>query len=743
MYKMTIAVFLGVLSLHSYAQESSINSYFRDNMYVFDGLDKIMDRNFFINYANDLGVTSDDEFQVQECNNQENGRFDCRYFQYHKGYLVEGSSFILHGQTGVVFYAAGNQIKNLNVNVANPISESEALELILDSLSGNTFEWEVDSIMNGYREMLEDSLYSTIPHGELLISKPSDAEYVADNYSLKWKFIIPIVYPNLQNLTVYIDAITGEVNSIQDSKDYGHYGTGTVQTMYDGSRTFRTWKCDLCTNWKLASDQNNIVTYQGNSGVLKDHDNNWSSWDERPTTTTHWALERAWNYYANRHGRNGSNNQGMSIVGRADYNNPYDPVVYAAYDQVNGVDNVYVGPRINNISPAALDVIGHEFSHGFIKRNPGLSSANDEAGILNEGFADIFGLLIERSVRGTGHNWKVGEDINFNNPVVRNFADPHASTPNPQPAKYQEAGYWVTSGTGYKHRNAGVLTHWFYLLSQGGTYNGVNVGGVGIEQADDIAFTTMMWWLWGNCNFMDARNQSIYATIADWGGKCSNNHKQVLRAWSAVGLGSYYIRCLPRSIEAPMVVDKATMGGIIKPFKGKLIKTDPSDETEIEPHQITWMFPSSWDVSVSEDKLEFEVNSVSSFESQIITAFISNEEGIDTITHIVHFVDCESGDCDNNTTFKIANQGTRQAEAKPVTVYPNPTRRGSVNILLPDDASESISLSIYDISGSLMKTSLLNQKQVVVDVSDLNSGVYIFRVVGATFSESVRVIVQN
>src|SRR5690606_16613294 len=168
------------------------------------------------------------------------------------------------------------------------------------------------------REMLEDESYSTLPKGDLLISKDPDEDYVADNYSLRWKFIIPIVYPILQNVTVYVDAITGDITSLQDSKDYGHYGTGTVQTMYDGYRNFRTWKCDLCTNWKLASDQNNIVTYQGNSGVLKDHDNNWSSWGERPTTTTHWALERAWNYYANRHGRNGSNNQGMSIVGRAD-----------------------------------------------------------------------------------------------------------------------------------------------------------------------------------------------------------------------------------------------------------------------------------------------------------------------------------------------------------------------------------------------------------------------------------------
>src|SRR5690606_10886948 len=151
---------------------------------------------------------------------------------------------------------------------------------------------------------------------------------------------------------------------------------------------------------------------------------------------------------------------------------------YAAYRE-SGDDYIYVASRSNGISPTAIDILSHEYTHAFIRRNPNLNPyfQSIEVGALNEGFADIFGLLSEKRIRGNGHNWKIGEDVSFLNRTVRNFNDPHQSIPFPQPAKYQEIGYWDFTNAA-KHNNAGVLTHWLYLLSEGGTYNGVTVQGV-------------------------------------------------------------------------------------------------------------------------------------------------------------------------------------------------------------------------------------------------------------------------
>ena len=52
----------------------------------------------------------------------------------------------------------------------------------------------------------------------------------------------------------------------------------------------------------------------------------------------------------------------------------------------------------------ALDVAGHEMSHGVIQNSAGLEYVS-QSGALNESFADIFGVMIERE------NWQLGEDI--------------------------------------------------------------------------------------------------------------------------------------------------------------------------------------------------------------------------------------------------------------------------------------------------------------------------------------------
>ena len=74
-------------------------------------------------------------------------------------------------------------------------------------------------------------------------------------------------------------------------------------------------------------------------------------------------------------------------------------------------------------------------------------------------------------------------------------------------------------------------------------------------------------------------------------------------------------------------------------------------------------------------------------------------------------------------------------------IYPNPTS-GLININFQVDKNEKIPIDalLYDISGKLIKTnSLLNQKESL-DYSSLSNGVYVLKLVGKNFSESVKII---
>ncbi|MDI9313044.1 MAG: hypothetical protein QM535_22730 [Limnohabitans sp.] len=158
--KINLLIALAINCLVSQAQQNNgIAPFFQNNMYGFNTLQKIELHNFFNNYRTDLGTTTDDSFAVQHINYLADKKFDCRYLQYHKGYLVDGTSFVLHGESNVVLHAAGNQIKNMNVNVSSPISEPTALANVISHFSGYTFDYQVDSILANLQEAYDDSTY--------------------------------------------------------------------------------------------------------------------------------------------------------------------------------------------------------------------------------------------------------------------------------------------------------------------------------------------------------------------------------------------------------------------------------------------------------------------------------------------------------------------------------------------------------------------------------------------------------
>ncbi|MFE6776233.1 M4 family metallopeptidase [Streptomyces sp. NPDC057702] len=106
----------------------------------------------------------------------------------------------------------------------------------------------------------------------------------------------------------------------------------------------------------------------------------------------HWAAARVYDYFHDKHGRNSLDGHGMtidSLVGVADYSGGYVNAFWDGDKMVYGIGDQEFRPL-----SAALDVVGHEMTHGVIQHTANLVYAG-QSGALNEAIADYFGNAVE------------------------------------------------------------------------------------------------------------------------------------------------------------------------------------------------------------------------------------------------------------------------------------------------------------------------------------------------------------
>ena len=223
-----------------------------------------------------------------------------------------------------------------------------------------------------------------------------------------------------------------------------------------------------------------------------------------------------YNFYFLVFGRDSFNDNGRAPA------QPGGPI--ESYVRVGGVENAYWCPQESSYCPkadvmifgskyaGAIDVVGHEITHGVISYEADLVYA-DESGAVNESLADIFGTLIEFNVKGNAGNWLIGESLpgKTEKTPLRNMADPHmvdagnqshfdrnqaySDTNLGQPARYDEL---VTAAdpicalssdaeVGCVHINSGIFNKFAYLISEGGQ----GVTGIGRQKLARIAYRAL------------------------------------------------------------------------------------------------------------------------------------------------------------------------------------------------------------------------------------------------------------
>lgn len=142
--------------------------------------------------------------------------------------------------------------------------------------------------------------------------------------------------------------------------------------------------------------------------------------------------------------------------------------------------------------PAADDVVAHELTHGVTDFTSSLFYYY-QAGAINESLSDVFGELIDLSYDTASDNdsaavrWKLGEDVpGFG--AIRDMKDP---TVFGDPDRMTSPSYTADSGeadSGGVHQNSGVNNKASYLMTDGATFNGRTVTGLGIDKVARIYY---------------------------------------------------------------------------------------------------------------------------------------------------------------------------------------------------------------------------------------------------------------
>lgn len=246
-----------------------------------------------------------------------------------------------------------------------------------------------------------------------------------------------------------------------------------------------------------------------------------NTWGDRSSVSSHANAKVTYDYYKNTHNRNAIDDKDESIVSIIHVTEEGQPMDNAFW---NGRVMAY-GDGNQAFTPLAggLDVAGHEMTHGVIEHSANLIYQN-QSGALNESFADVFGLMVDRD------DFFIGEDItrtqfgvalrDMLNPDNNNVISPQ----QPHMNQFRQLG--LDNDNGGVHINSGIPNRAAALLIQE----------IGREKVEKIYYRALTNYLTRNSNFIDCRNAVLQAA-KDLHGDGAEA-AAVRKSFAAVGIGT-------------------------------------------------------------------------------------------------------------------------------------------------------------------------------------------------------------
>jgi Zn-dependent metalloprotease len=448
-------------------------------------------------------VNPEQELVVKTSELDDLGHYHIRFGQVANGVPIHGTEAVVHLDGSGDARITGRLKPSPVVNAAAPSLAAEgAADVALAHLSAHTTVVTLNADQKRW-------LGYEAPESELLYYPTPDA---ATPYSLAWYLT---VRPNfMERHVVVVDAHSGEILKEFDHTCAVGPVTASGQDLNGVSRTVNTFQAptnqyylidatkpmytgnnttlpDLGKGIILTADMNNTTTQNPQFTYIVSNNNAWNA----KSISAHYNAGVAHDYFRNAHNHNSINNNGGDIIS----------FINVADDDGQGLDNAYwngsamfYGNGRQAFFPLAgsLDVAGHEMAHGVIQAT-GNMEYQDEPGALNESFADIFGVMIDRD------DWLLGDDVvkvqAFPSGALRSMSDPHngGSSLNDngyQPRIYAER-YTGTQDNGGVHINSGI-PNWAFFKFATATSKDI---------AEDVYYRALKQYLTRSSKFIDCR----------------------------------------------------------------------------------------------------------------------------------------------------------------------------------------------------------------------------------------------
>jgi Zn-dependent metalloprotease len=231
---------------------------------------------------------------------------------------------------------------------------------------------------------------------------------------------------------------------------------------------------------------------------------------------------------------------GMALKSSVHYQQGYDNAFWDGSQMVygDGDENLPPDQRLFNRFTIAIDVIGHELTHGVTQFAAKLAYSY-QSGALNESMSDVFGSLVKQyqlQQTASQADWIIGAGLftpNVNGVGIRSMKAPGTAYDDPvlgkDPQPATMADYVnTTSDNGGVHINSGIPNHAFYVTA-------VEIDGNAWEKAGFIWYDTLTNRLNANADFQTAASQTFQSAGQKYG-TGSLEQQAVKHGWAAVGI---------------------------------------------------------------------------------------------------------------------------------------------------------------------------------------------------------------
>jgi Zn-dependent metalloprotease len=358
----------------------------------------------------------------------------------------------------------------------------------------------------------------------------------------------------------FVDARTGKILDAWDEVHTAN-AVGTGNTLTLGQVTLNTNSIaggyELRDNTRgggTTLDNNNASTSSTTGVIFTDADNTWGNFNTSDRASAaadaHFGVAMTWDYFKTIHLRNGINNNGVGAKSLVHVGTNW---VNASWSNTCFCMRYGDGDGVTYRPLTALDVAGHEMSHGVTAATSGLAYSRD-AGGLNEGTSDIFGTMVEFHVNNASDapDYLIGEKIYISNPngtkalrvMFKQDLDGKSFS------CYPSNGFRRQD----PHYTSGVANRFFYLLAQGAVVpagfgagtsfnltpaslvcNGdTGIVGIGRAKAQAIWYRALDLYFTSSTTYPNARTHTLKAAADLYGGTGSPEYAAVARAWTAV-----------------------------------------------------------------------------------------------------------------------------------------------------------------------------------------------------------------